>query len=72
MLVDIHEEGIYIDNISVHHPLGKLFEWVDVNKYWQYIFNLCTIKSVNVIKEEKSEKKSNKNEKSKKKQKEQK
>ena len=27
--------------MSIKHPLGKLYQWVDVDKYWNYIYNLC-------------------------------
>ena len=41
VLVDLHEEGIYLDNISSNHPFAKLYEWVDVSKFWKYLYGLC-------------------------------
>lgn len=42
ILQDLHEDGIYLENISSNHPMAKLYEWVDADKYWNYIYNLCT------------------------------
>lgn len=41
ILVDLHEEGVYLDNISANHPLVQLYEYVNVEKYWKYVYNLC-------------------------------
>ena len=41
LLVEMHEEGAYLDNMSTKHPLSKLYEWVNVEKYWNYLYNLC-------------------------------
>ena len=35
ILVDLHEEGVYLDNISANHPLAQLYEFVNVEKYWK-------------------------------------
>lgn len=48
-LVDLHEEGVYLDNISMNHPLAKLYQWVDTGAYWEYIYNLCVSNDVSPI-----------------------
>jgi hypothetical protein len=39
--VDLHEDEVYLDNISQNHPFSQLYQWVDVNTYWNYLFDLC-------------------------------
>ena len=38
ILVDLHEEGVYLDNISNNHPLSQLYQAVDAEKYFTYIY----------------------------------
>lgn len=41
ILLELHEEGIYLDNISDNHPLAQLYQWVEVSNYWEYLHGLC-------------------------------
>lgn len=41
VLIDLHEEGIYLDNISANHPFAKLYERVEPSRYWKYLYDLC-------------------------------
>lgn len=40
-LVALHEDGVYLENISVNHPLQQLYSYVDASRYWGYIYGLC-------------------------------
>ena len=41
ILVTLHESDIYLDNISMNHPLASLYRTVDIRKYWKYVYDLC-------------------------------
>lgn len=41
-----------MDNVSVNHPFSKLYESVDVGKYWKYLYALCSEGDVNAQKEQ--------------------
>lgn len=30
-----------MDNVSAKHPFAGLYQWVDVDKFWAYLYGLC-------------------------------
>lgn len=52
VLVDLHEEGVYLDNISNNHPVAKLYAEVNADVFWKYIYELCVLSEPEPIKNE--------------------
>lgn len=36
----LHEQKMYLENISVNHPFAELYKNVDSSKFWSYLVEL--------------------------------